>query len=164
MIGQLDLQAGLQRRLQQSRDEPARPRQLKLTGPDAGPQVLNEPRLDQLIDSQLLRVAGSAGTSRLEATSVIVLIVSAPSQGPDPHREPQGVTPRSHTDHLTRSRAAAGWRGFTMTAAGLRLLHDLRRTLLEPPAQLRSRGEPPAADQHGPDQAEQTAQEEVRSA
>ncbi len=60
-------------------------------------------------------------------------------------------------------RAAAGWRGFTMTAAGLRLLHDLRRTLLEPPAQLRSRGEPPAAE-HGADQAEQTAQEEVRSA
>jgi len=60
-------------------------------------------------------------------------------------------------------RAAAGWRGFTMTTAGLRLLHDLRRTLLEPPAQLRSRGEPPAAE-HGADQAEQTAQEEVRSA
>ena len=60
-------------------------------------------------------------------------------------------------------RAAAGWRGFTMTAAGLRLLHDLRRTLLEPPAQLRSRGEPPAAE-HRADQAEQTAHEEVRSA
>ena len=39
-------------------------------------------------------------------------------------------------------RASTGWRGFTMTAAGLRLLHDLRRTLLQPPAQLRSRGEP----------------------
>jgi len=56
-----------------------------------------------------------------------------------------------------------------MTAAGLRLLHDLRRTLLQPPAQLRPRGEPPAADQHsadqhGPDQAEQTAAEVVRSA
>ena len=52
-----------------------------------------------------------------------------------------------------------------MTAAGLRLLHDLRRTLLEPPAQLRSRGEPPAADQQGPNQTEQTAPEEgVRSA
>jgi len=48
------------------------------------------------------------------------------------------------------NRASTGWRGFTMTAAGLRLLHDLRRTLLEPPAQLRSRGEPPAADQQGP--------------
>ncbi len=33
-------------------------------------------------------------------------------------------------------RASAGWRGFTMTAAGLRLLHDLRRSLLEPPTQL----------------------------
>jgi len=58
-------------------------------------------------------------------------------------------------------RASTGWRGFTMTAAGLRLLRDLRRTLLEPPAELRSRGEPPAADQHSD---EQTAQEEVRSA
>jgi putative transposase len=36
-------------------------------------------------------------------------------------------------------RASRGWRGFTMTAAGLRLLQDLRRSLLEPPAQLRPR-------------------------
>jgi putative transposase len=36
-------------------------------------------------------------------------------------------------------RASAGWRGFTMTAAGLRQLQDLRRSLLEPPAQLRPR-------------------------
>ena len=34
-------------------------------------------------------------------------------------------------------RAAVGWRGFTMTAAGLRQLQDLRRSLLDPPAQLR---------------------------
>jgi putative transposase len=34
-------------------------------------------------------------------------------------------------------RASAGWRGFTMTADGLRLLQDLRRCLLEPPRQLR---------------------------
>jgi len=40
-------------------------------------------------------------------------------------------------------RALTGWRGFTMTAAGLRLLHDLRRTLLEPPTELRPRAEPP---------------------
>jgi transposase-like protein len=33
-------------------------------------------------------------------------------------------------------RASRGWRGFTMTAAGLRLLHDLRRQLLQPPAAL----------------------------
>jgi putative transposase len=59
-------------------------------------------------------------------------------------------------------RASTGWRGFTMTAAGLRLLHDLRRTLLEPPAQPPSRGEPPATDQqHGNDQP---ATEQVRSA
>jgi putative transposase len=33
-------------------------------------------------------------------------------------------------------RASAGWRGFTMTPAGLRLLADLRRALHEPPTQL----------------------------
>jgi hypothetical protein len=32
--------------------------------------------------------------------------------------------------------ASGGWRGFTMTPAGLRLLQDLRRPLLEPPASL----------------------------
>ena len=36
-------------------------------------------------------------------------------------------------------RAARGWRGFTMTATGLRLLHDLRRSLLQPPTQLQPR-------------------------
>jgi putative transposase len=33
-------------------------------------------------------------------------------------------------------RAPAGWRGLTMTSDGLRLLQDLRRSLLEPPRQL----------------------------
>ena len=36
-------------------------------------------------------------------------------------------------------RASRGWRGRTMTADGLRLLQDLRRSLLEPPRQLRPR-------------------------
>jgi len=36
-------------------------------------------------------------------------------------------------------RASVGWRGFTMTADGLRLLQDLRRSLLDPPRQLRPR-------------------------
>jgi putative transposase len=36
-------------------------------------------------------------------------------------------------------RASRGWRGLTMTAAGLRLLQDLRRSLLEPPRQLQPR-------------------------
>jgi putative transposase len=36
-------------------------------------------------------------------------------------------------------RASAGWRGFTMTPAGLRLLQDLRRTLHDPPTQLPQR-------------------------
>ena len=39
-------------------------------------------------------------------------------------------------------RASAGWRGMTMTPAGLRLLQDLRRSLLEPPRQLRPRSAP----------------------
>jgi hypothetical protein len=34
-------------------------------------------------------------------------------------------------------RASRGWRGLTLTPAGLRLLQDLRRSLLEPPRQLR---------------------------
>ena len=33
-------------------------------------------------------------------------------------------------------RASAGWRGFTITPAGLRLLHDLRRSLHDPPTSL----------------------------
>jgi transposase-like protein len=36
-------------------------------------------------------------------------------------------------------RASPGWRGLTMTPAGLRLLQDLRRSLLEPPRLLRHR-------------------------
>ena len=36
-------------------------------------------------------------------------------------------------------RASHGWRGLTMTSDGLRLLQDLRRSLLEPPSQLRPR-------------------------
>ena len=34
-------------------------------------------------------------------------------------------------------RASRGWRGVNMTSDGLRLLQDLRRSLLEPPHQLR---------------------------
>jgi len=47
-------------------------------------------------------------------------------------------------------RASRGWRGFTMTSDGLRLLQDLRRSLLEPPRQLRPRTVTPAPpdDQH----------------
>ena len=36
-------------------------------------------------------------------------------------------------------RASTGWRGFTMTPAGLRLLADLRRSLHDPPTQLPER-------------------------
>ncbi len=37
------------------------------------------------------------------------------------------------------ARASRGWRGLTMTAGGLRLLQDLRRSLLEPPRELQPR-------------------------
>ena len=43
-------------------------------------------------------------------------------------------------------RASRGWRGLTMTADGLRLLQDLRRSLLDPPRQLRPQ---PAAAEPG---------------
>ena len=36
-------------------------------------------------------------------------------------------------------RASRGWRGLTMTSDGLRLLHDLRRSLLQSPTQLQPR-------------------------
>src|SRR5919108_442748 len=36
-------------------------------------------------------------------------------------------------------RASRGWRGLTMTSDGLRMLQDLRRSLLDPPRQLRPR-------------------------
>ena len=47
-------------------------------------------------------------------------------------------------------RASRGWRGLTMTPAGLRQLQDLRRSLLHPPRQLRP--------QHTPDNASSTTE------
>ena len=47
-------------------------------------------------------------------------------------------------------RASRGWRGLTMTPAGLRQLQDLRRSLLHPPRQLRP--------QHTPDSASSTTE------
>jgi putative transposase len=43
-------------------------------------------------------------------------------------------------------RASRGWRGLTMTADGLRLLQDLRHSLLDPPRQLRPRTVTPSQD------------------
>lgn len=42
-------------------------------------------------------------------------------------------------------RASRGWRGFTMTSKGLRILQDLRRALLHPPTQLRPTDDPALA-------------------
>jgi len=47
-------------------------------------------------------------------------------------------------------RASRGWRGLTMTSDGLRLLQDLRRSLLEPPRQLRPRTVIPAQPADSP--------------
>ena len=48
-------------------------------------------------------------------------------------------------------RASRGWRGFTMTTDATRHLHDLRRALLEPPAQLRPRNTTPAEQDEAAD-------------
>ncbi|WP_261809038.1 transposase [Nonomuraea sp. C10] len=42
-------------------------------------------------------------------------------------------------------RASRGWRGFTMTSKGLRILQDLRRALLHPPTQLHPTDDPALA-------------------
>ena len=54
-------------------------------------------------------------------------------------------------------RASRGWRGLTMTADGLRLLQDLRRSLLEPPRQLRTRTVTAAQDDDRPGNVSATA-------
>jgi putative transposase len=41
-------------------------------------------------------------------------------------------------------RASRGWRGVTTTNTGLRLLHDLRRQLLDPPTPIRPASHPAA--------------------
>ena len=54
-------------------------------------------------------------------------------------------------------RASRGWRGFTMTSDGLRLLQDLRRSLLEPPRQLRPRTVAATRDDDRPENVTATA-------
>jgi putative transposase len=54
-------------------------------------------------------------------------------------------------------RAARGWRGLTMTSDGLRLLQDLRRSLLEPPRQLRPRAVTKAEPEDRPETVRATA-------
>jgi putative transposase len=54
-------------------------------------------------------------------------------------------------------RASCGWRGLTMTADGLRLLQDLRRSLLDPPRQLRPRTVAATADDDRPENVSATA-------
>ena len=54
-------------------------------------------------------------------------------------------------------RASRGWRGLTMTADGLRLLQDLRRSLLDPPRQLRPRTVTAARDDERPENVSATA-------
>ncbi len=54
-------------------------------------------------------------------------------------------------------RASRGWRGLTMTADGLRLLQDLRRSLLDPPRQLRPRKVAATEDHDTPQNVSATA-------
>jgi putative transposase len=54
-------------------------------------------------------------------------------------------------------RASRGWRGLTMTSDGLRLLQDLRRSLLEPPRQLRPRTVTATRDDDRPENVSATA-------
>jgi putative transposase len=54
-------------------------------------------------------------------------------------------------------RASRGWRGLTMTADGLRLLQDLRRGLLDPPRQLRTRAVTATRDDERPENVGATA-------
>jgi putative transposase len=54
-------------------------------------------------------------------------------------------------------RASRGWRGLTMTADGLRLLQDLRRSLLDPPRQLRPRTVTASEDDDAPQNVSATA-------
>ncbi len=46
-------------------------------------------------------------------------------------------------------RASKGWRGVNQTPEGLRLLHDLRRQLLDPPAELARPADRPPTGRHG---------------
>jgi putative transposase len=54
-------------------------------------------------------------------------------------------------------RAGRGWRGLTMTSDGLRLLQDLRRSLLDPPRQLRPRTVTATQDDNRPENVSTTA-------
>jgi putative transposase len=54
-------------------------------------------------------------------------------------------------------RSSAGWRGVTMTPAGTRLLQDLRRSLLDPPRELRPAAATASADTDRADPVSVTA-------
>jgi len=54
-------------------------------------------------------------------------------------------------------RASRGWRGLSMTSDGLRLLQDLRRSLLDPPRQLRPRTVTATRDDDRPENVTATA-------
>jgi len=56
------------------------------------------------------------------------------------------------TEHADEA-APDGWRGLNMTADGLRLLQDLRRSLLDPPRQLRPHSVTATGDDDRPENA-----------
>jgi transposase-like protein len=61
-----------------------------------------------------------------------------------------GITTDGKPSFIGLAPASRGWRGLTMTSDGLRLLQDLRRSLLDPPRQLR----PPTATTRDDDRPE----------
>ena len=78
------------------------------------------------------------------------------------HRRPLGDLLSGETSCLTLvwavlDRASRGWRGFTMTSDGLRLLQDLRHSLLELSRQLRPRTTSPAQAGEQPETVRATA-------
>jgi putative transposase len=52
-----------------------------------------------------------------------------------PDRGSRGEGEEARVIPYVLDRASRGWRGLTMTTDGLRLLQDLRRSLLDPPCQ-----------------------------
>ena len=56
-----------------------------------------------------------------------------------PHLWPTITGPTLPLVWAVLDRASAGWRSVNVTSDGLRLLQDLRRSLLEPPHQFRPR-------------------------
>jgi putative transposase len=97
------------------------------------------PKLVEIIDARISEMATKYGAAYPSAMKC----PATDAEGLTAYlRFPAGLT----LVWAVLDRASAGWRGFTMTADGLRLLQDLRRSLLQPPRQLRPRATKTPAD------------------